>query len=285
MSNLAERLAARESPRTGAGSSLRGDNRCIIGCENGNLKDGGQLRALIVSDVHSNLEALQRVVQDAESQGGFDEIWSLGDLVGYGPDPVACIDLLQSYKHKGVAGNHDLASIGRLSVEAFNAHAAQANRWTATQLSEEHSEYLGSLPLKMELDEFTVVHGSPRDPVWEYVVSVGAAVASFMHFDTSWCLVGHSHIPFICRPAESGAIFLEFPLDSPVSLGSDRLIINPGGVGQPRDGDPRASYAVYDSEASSVVHRRVEYDIPTTQEKMRQRGLPGFLIDRLPLGR
>ena len=243
------------------------------------------MRALIVSDVHSNLEALQSVVGDAESNGGFDEIWSLGDMVGYGPDPVECLDLIRSYTNKSVAGNHDLASIGRLSVEAFNAHAAAANRWTATQLGEDHSQYLGSLPLKMELDEFTVVHGSPRDPVWEYVVSVAAAVASFMHFDTYWCLVGHSHIPFLCRPAESGAIFLEFPLDSPVSLGPDRLIINPGGVGQPRDGDPRASYAVYDSEASSVVHRRVEYDIPATQEKMRQRGLPEFLIDRLPLGR
>lgn len=243
------------------------------------------MRALIVSDVHSNLEALQSVVQDAESNGGFDEIWSLGDIVGYGPDPAACLDLIQSYKSKSVAGNHDLAAIGRLSVEAFNPHAAAANRWTATQLNEEHSEYLGSLPLKMELGEFTVVHGSPRDPVWEYVVSVGAAVASFMHFDTNWCLVGHSHIPMIWRPVESGAVFLEFPLDPPVSLGSDRLIINPGGVGQPRDGDPRASYAVYDSEVSSMAHRRVEYDIPVTQEKMRQNGLPEFLIDRLPLGR
>lgn len=243
------------------------------------------MRALIVSDVHSNLEALQSVVQDAESQGGFDEIWSLGDLVGYGPDPAACIDLVQSYENRSVAGNHDLASIGRLSVEAFNAHAAQANRWTAAQLGKEHTDYLDSLPLKLELDEFTVVHGSPRDPVWEYVVSVGAAVASFMHFDTNWCLVGHSHIPFLCRPAESGAIFLAFPLDAPVSLGSDRLIMNPGSVGQPRDGDPRASYAVYDSEASSAIHRRVEYDIPATQEKMRQRELPEFLIERLPLGR
>ena len=135
------------------------------------------------------------------------------------------------------------------------------------------------------MDEFTLVHGSPRDPVWEYVVSKEAAVASFMHFDTHRCLVGHSHIPFICRPAEDGAIFLEFPLDAPIALGTDRLIINPGGVGQPRDGDPRASYAIYDSEAGVVFHHRTEYDIPTTQEKMRRHGLPQFLIERLPLGR
>ena len=242
------------------------------------------MRSLVVSDVHSNLEAFQSVIGDAESNGGFDEIWSLGDLVGYGPDPAACLDLLRSYRHRGVAGNHDLASIGRLSVEAFNPHAAAANRWTAAQLGEEHVEYLASLPLRLETEGFTVVHGSPRDPIWEYVVSVGAAVASFMHFYTYWCLVGHSHIPFLCRPVEDGAVFFEFPLDTPISLRPDRMIINPGGVGQPRDGDSRASYAMYDSESSSIIHRRVEYDIPATQDKMRREGLPDFLIERLPRG-
>ena len=243
------------------------------------------MRALIVSDIHSNLEAFQSVIEDAEAHGGFDQIWSLGDLVGYGPDPAPCIDLLRRYDHRAVVGNHDLASIGRLSLDAFNPHAAEANRWTATQLSEDHLAYLGGLELKLELDEFTVVHGSPRDPIWEYVVSVDAAVASFFHFDTYQCLVGHSHIPFICRPAEEGAVFLDFPLDTPVSLGTDRLILNPGGVGQPRDGDPRASFAIYDSEAQAVVHRRVPYDIPVTQEKMRTHGLPEYLIERLDYGR
>ncbi len=243
------------------------------------------MRALIVSDIHSNLEAFRSVISDAEERGGFDEVWSLGDLVGYGPDPSACVDLLREHQHKAVVGNHDLASIGRLSLEAFNSHAAEANRWTSTQLSPDQTEYLAGLPLKLELDEFTVVHGSPRDPVWEYVVSVPAAVASFMHFDTYWCLVGHSHIPFICRPAENEAVFLEFPLDTTLNLGTDRLIINPGGVGQPRDGDPRASYSVYDSDSGSVTHHRVAYDIPATQEKMRKHGLPSFLIERLEAGR
>ena len=241
------------------------------------------MRALIVSDIHSNLEAFQSVIDDAASRGGFDQIWSLGDLVGYGPDPGACIDLMRQYDHRGVAGNHDLASIGRLSTEAFNAHAAAANRWTTNQLSEEHVAYLGGLSLRLELDEFTIVHGSPRDPIWEYVVS--AAAASFLHFDTYRCLVGHSHIPFICRPAESGAAFAEFPLDTPITLGNDRLIINPGGVGQPRDNDPRASYAVYDSDAGVVFHHRAEYDIPATQEKMRRHGLPQYLSERLTYGR
>ncbi len=243
------------------------------------------MRALIVSDVHSNLEAFQSVIHDAETRGGFEQVWSLGDLVGYGPDPAACIDLLRQYEHRAVAGNHDLAAIGRLSIEAFNPYAAAANSWTAEQLSREHVEYLGGLELRLELDEFTVVHGSPRDPIWEYVVSVSAAVASFLHFDTYWCLVGHSHVPFLCRPSEQGAVFLDFPLDTPISLGEDRVIVNPGGVGQPRDGDPRASYAIYDSESLRVTHHRVEYDIPTTQEKMRRHDLPQVLIDRLPQGR
>ena len=249
------------------------------------LPRGQKMRALIVADVHSNLEALQSVIDNAQERDGFDRIWFLGDLVGYGPDPGACIDLIRQYDNAGVAGNHDLASIGKLSLEAFNPHAAAANRWTATQLDEAQSRFLGDLSLKLERDEFTLVHGSPRDPIWEYVVSVGAAVASFLHFDTYWCLVGHSHIPFLCRPDENGAVFLDFPLDTPISLGTDRLIINPGGVGQPRDGDPRASYVIYDSDARTVFHHRAEYDIPTTQEKMRAHGLPDFLIDRLAEGR
>lgn len=243
------------------------------------------LRALIVSDIHSNLEAFQSVIEDVESRGGFDQIWSLGDLVGYGPDPVACVDLLRSYSHQAVAGNHDLASIGKLSLEAFNSHAKAANEWTATQLGREQAEYIAGQQLKLELDEFTVVHGSPRDPVWEYVITVSAAVASFMHFDTYWCLVGHSHIPFMCHPSEEGATFANFPGDTPVILGEDRIIINPGSVGQPRDGDPRASYLVFDESASSIVHHRVAYDIPSTQEKMTKVGLPKFLIDRLAVGR
>ena len=243
------------------------------------------MRALIVSDIHSNLEALQSVIQDAERNGGFDQIWSLGDLVGYGPDPVECIDLIRRYDTLGVAGNHDLASAGKLSLEAFNVYATQASKWNTAQLNEEHLAYLGGLPLVFEMEDFTVVHGSPRDPVWEYVVSPAAALASFNHFDTLRCLVGHSHIPFICRPQDDTVVFLEFPLDTLVSLGADRLIINPGGVGQPRDGDPRASYAIYDSDEGGVSHHRAEYDIAKTQEKMTERGLPKYLIDRLPNGR
>ena len=243
------------------------------------------MRILIVSDIHSNLEAFQSVIDDARERGGFDQIWQMGDLVGYGPDPVECIDLLRKHDVLGVTGNHDLAAIGKLSLEAFNAYAAAALRWNASQLAQEHKDYLAGLLLQIEMDGFTAVHGSPRDPVWEYVVSPAAAVASFSNFDTPKCLVGHSHLPFLCRPSDDSAVFLEFPLDSPVKLGNDRMIINPGGVGQPRDGDPRASYAIYDSQSGSAFHYRAEYDIAKTQEKMSDRGLPKYLADRLAVGR
>ena len=155
------------------------------------------MKALIVSDVHSNLEALESVVEDAKNRGGFDEIWFLGDLVGYGPDPSACIALLRLHKLRAVAGNHDLASFGRLGLESFNDYAAAAARWTAEQISTEDADWLANLPLRIEVEDFTMVHGSPKDPVWEYVVSVPVAAVSFQHFTTTKCLVGHSHVPFL----------------------------------------------------------------------------------------
>lgn len=243
------------------------------------------MKALIVSDVHSNLEAFQAVVEDAQRQGGFDEIWSLGDLIGYGPDPSACVELLRSHEHSAVAGNHDLAAIGSISVQRFNPYAAAANRWTAEQLTRDQAEYLGSLPLTLEIDEFTLAHGSPRDPVWEYLITVESAIACFTHIDTYWCLVGHSHMPFLCIPRPDGAAFMSFPQGRAVQLDEDSLIVNPGSVGQPRDGDPRASYVVYDDGAQTITHQRVEYDIAATQDKMRQHGLPDYLIDRLSVGR
>ena len=243
------------------------------------------MKALIVSDVHSNLEAFTSVIEDAQRRGGFDEIWSLGDLVGYGPDPTAVIDTFRRYPHRAVAGNHDLASIGRLSLEAFNIHAAESNLWTSAELDEERRQFLGGHALKEEIDEFTIVHGSPRDPVWEYVVSVRAAFASFNHFDTYWCLVGHSHIPFICRlDSERGVVFVNPQFGTPLELSEERLIINPGAVGQPRDGDPRAAYAVYDSGPETFTHHRTEYDVASTQRKIRERNLPEFLAERLERG-
>ena len=243
------------------------------------------MRALILSDIHSNLEALQSVIDHASSNGGFLQIWQLGDLVGYGPDPAGCLDLLRGYDHIGVAGNHDMAAVGRLGLEQFNAYAAAAIRWTTTQLSDDQIDYLHKLPLKLETNDFMAVHGSPRDPIWEYLVSTATATVNFGHFSTRRCLVGHSHLPFLCKLKGDRAEFLDFPLNLPIALGDDRYIINPGSVGQPRDGMPTASYSVYDSDMGTITHQRAAYDIPATQQKMRERGLPWYLIDRLAKGR
>jgi diadenosine tetraphosphatase ApaH/serine/threonine PP2A family protein phosphatase len=242
------------------------------------------VRYLIVSDIHSNFEALKRVIDDARGGGGFDRIWQLGDLVGYGPEPGNVIDLLREYDHIGVAGNHDLAAIGELGLEMFNTHACEANLWTAGQLTRDHVEYLRGLPQRIEVEHFTLVHASPRDPVWEYVITKDTASENFSYFDTKRCLVGHSHLPLLCRFNGKRAEFFGFPVNMPVRLGEHRYIINPGSVGQPRDGLPTASYSIYDSEAGTMTLRRTRYDISATQDKMRECGLSDYFIERLERG-
>ena len=242
------------------------------------------MKALIVSDVHSNLEAFAAVIQAA---GRFDEIWSLGDLVGYGPDPAAVIDLLSAHPHRAVVGNHDLTCVGALSLRDFNPYAAAANRWTSETLDANRQAFLASQPRTLELDDhdFTLVHGSPRDPVWEYVVSTREARAGFNYMETDRCLLGHTHVPVIFHEARWGRVETEKPrYDVPYFLDGKRLIVNPGSVGQPRDYDPRAAFALYDSDVQTITHRRVQYDIPQTQRKMADANLPDFLIDRLAVG-
>ena len=242
------------------------------------------MRALIVSDVHSNLEALESVLQDAQRRGSFDRIWCLGDMVGYGPDPSACLHRLREFDLVAVAGNHDYAAAGVIDAADFNGAAFTAIRWTVEQLDAEDAAFLAELPLVNLQPPFTLVHGSLRDPIVEYLLHPSQAVATLDLLTTGYCLVGHSHHPFICR--ENGVIplFLPMPEGQPVPLGAERCIVNPGSVGQPRDRDSRASYAVYDGDAHSVEHYRVEYDRAATQRKMHQAGLPEYLIDRLNHG-
>ena len=243
------------------------------------------MRALIVSDIHSNLEAIRAVVADAETKGGFDEVWCLGDSVGYGPNPIECIDLLCSYPGACVAGNHDQAAVGTTSTFDFNPLAAAACHWTASQLPLQQADFLRSLPEVVQRDAFTLVHGSLRDPTREYLLDSEAAMATFRLLETQFCAVGHSHIPFICRELENRCLFDPFPEGEALALGEERWIINPGGVGQPRDGDPRPSYALYASKEGTIERHRVTYNIGATQEKMRQAGLPSPLIERLNYGR
>jgi len=244
------------------------------------------VKIAILGDIHSNLAAFEAVLRDIESKGGCDKIWCLGDVVGYGPDPSECIALLRQYEHLCIAGNHDWAAVGKMDTSDFNPTAARACQWTSLQLTDEDEEYLHGLPDKICHEDFTLVHGSPREPIWEYLfpLSIEAAEDNFSCFDTLFCLVGHSHVPLVFELVDGVAIYRGFPDEGGLQLSNNRVIINPGGVGQPRDGDPRASYALYDDENCVIHNYRVEYDILATQNKMEERGLPASLIKRLSHG-
>lgn len=244
------------------------------------------MRCAILADIHANLAALEAVLEDIRKKGGVDETWCLGDIVDYGPDPRPCLEVVQRLRPLGVVGNHDLAAIGRLDLDYFNPDAAVSNRWTAAQLNPADVAYLDALPLTLEKDSFTLVHGSPADPVWEYIVSASIAAKNFDLFPFRYCLVGHTHEPAIFRQEKNGGVAAaRFMPGIGLVLGNDRLIINPGAVGQPRDGDPRASYAIYDSEGRVMRLYRVPYDVRATQDKMMAAGLPIGLIMRLEVGR
>ena len=242
------------------------------------------MRTLIVSDIHSNLEALDAVLAHAARQGGFDRIWCLGDLVGYGPDPSACLGLLREFDLVAVAGNHDYAAAGVIDSSDFNGAAYAAIQWTAEQLAADDKSFLAGLPMVSQQPPFTLVHGSLRDPIVEYLTHPSQALATLELLTTPYCLVGHSHYPFICRENAGRPLFKALPDGQPVALDGERCIVNPGSVGQPRDSDPRSGYAVFDSDGPSVEHFRVEYDIARTQNKMRSASLPQYLIDRLDYG-
>jgi len=244
------------------------------------------MRFAILSDIHSNLAAFQSVLQDIDQRGGAERIWCLGDIVGYGPDPAECIGLLRRYDHVCVPGNHDWGALEKIDLQEFNSEAAAACRWTGQQLGPDEVDYLNGLDLTRVERDFTLAHGSPRDPIWEYLLSTEIALLNFSYFDSPFCLVGHSHVPvaFELSPDGTTCLMRELVPDRPLFIEGDRLIINPGSVGQPRDGDPRASYAIYDNDQGAVLHYRVPYDIGATQERMAAFDLPQRLIDRLAHG-
>ncbi len=242
------------------------------------------MRILVCSDIHANLVALNTVLAHA---GSFDRIWCLGDVVGYGPEPSACIATLRRYDLVCVPGNHDWAVVDKLDLEEFNLDAREAVLWTRTQLTPNHLDWLSSLSEEpVVTDRFTLCHGSPRHPIWEYVLTASAARENFDHFTTPICLIGHSHFPLVFAPdPRTGTAALQRLVeDAVLPLGTARMIINPGSVGQPRDGDNRASYAMLDTEAFTLTHHRVRYDIGETQAGMERAGLPFRLIARLSYG-
>lgn len=258
------------------------------------------MKVLVISDIHGNLAALETVLKDAQGRG-YDEIWCLGDVVGYGPDPNACIERLAALEPQltvRLAGNHDYAVLGKeINVEDFNPEAQKAVLWTRAQLTDETRAYLDTLPGQaVQRGPFMLVHGSPRDPVWEYVLSPRIARENFEEIpDFRCCLVGHTHVPTMFsyrvdrRDGQTFGRCLQHrltpgPPDVTLAFDQVRLIVNPGSVGQPRDHDPRASYALLDTETRLWTYVRVEYPIEETQHRMLAAGLPERLINRLSFG-
>jgi predicted phosphodiesterase len=248
------------------------------------------MRYLLLSDIHSNLEALEAVLEEAS--GEYDSILCCGDLVGYGPDPGAVVDRIRDLKPRIVRGNHDKAVLNLSELAYFNPLARAAAFWTREQLSSEQKEYLRILPQgPLILPEATVVHGSLLDED-EYLFAPLEAGASLQLAWNAVTFMGHTHVQggFI-RTGDGEILPIRHPFlqaDKPglLSLLPDsRYLINPGSVGQPRDRDPRAAFAIFEPLENCVKYLRVEYPVKTTQEKMRKAGLPDYLIERLSVGK
>lgn len=294
------------------------------------------MRALIISDIHANLVALEAVLEATKDQ--YDVIWCLGDVVGYGPRPNECVELMRTESQLCLMGNHDWATLGRpgIDVNDFNPQARSAVLWTREQMTQDNSDYLDALPDEPlsppDADMVLLTHGSPRQPVWEYILTPSIALENFAIFDQPICLVGHTHKPAIYRwhlhhlydgpeandpvangnngqPADGKANIEEYDSDDPPpqkdyqqvatvdylmpqdgatimleTSETQRLIINPGSVGQPRDNDARAAYAIFDIEKMTLQYKRIPYSIELTQGQMRDANLPRRLIDRLSFG-
>jgi diadenosine tetraphosphatase ApaH/serine/threonine PP2A family protein phosphatase len=241
------------------------------------------MRIIIISDIHANLTALEAILSDA---GRFDAVWCLGDLVGYGPDPNQCIQRIQSLPGLVcLLGNHDAAVTGKIELAAFNNEARMGVLWTRNEIEDVNNEFLKGLEANAIVDSVYLAHGSPREPIWEYIMDTRTALSNFELFDTPFCFVGHSHFPlkFQKRNAENIAD-LSIPPVGSTTMMIPRAIYNPGSVGQPRDRDPRAAYAVYDSSRQTWTCCRVEYDIPSVQTRMRAANLPERHIKRLGAG-
>jgi len=213
-----------------------------------------------------------------------DELWCLGDLVGYGPRPNPCCEAVEGRAALCLAGNHDLGVLGELDLAEFTGDAVVAARWTRGVLAASADAYLSSLRPTARRDGVELFHASPRDPVWDYVLSTEAAVAAFDLTEAPLLLVGHSHVPLTIsleRGVTDGGLAQD---GTETRLAPGRRLLNPGSVGQPRDGDPRAAWLLLDLEAGRALFRRIPYDVVRTQEEIRERGLPDALAQRLAHG-
>ncbi len=241
------------------------------------------MKHAVISDVHGNLEALTAVLEDIDSQGVTD-IVCLGDLVGYGADPNECVSKIRSRARTSVAGNHDHAAVGKLGLEFFNSAARRAATWTERVLTGENKRYLSELPLTFEMKEGALlVHSSPSSPgQWAYIFHPGQAAGEFHSFAQTVCFFGHTHQPAVYTDNAGfhcGDALGEFRMGA-----GTRYLVNVGSVGQPRDGNPKAAYCIFDSEDLVLSLRRVEYDVELSGMKIVRNDLPRALAERLPLG-
>ena len=240
------------------------------------------MRYGIFSDIHGNREALDAVLEKLEEHD-CTELFCLGDIVGYGAEPSYCIDKVREVCSVVVAGNHDYAALEKINIDYFNTHARQATLWTREQLDEERRQFLEELPLVSELETCTLVHGSLDSPeMFDYIQTSYDAYLTMEQLKNGICFIGHSHVPiaFLLKNV------ITYTLESPIDLSDyTKAIVNVGSVGQPRDNNPLASYAVYDVAASRVDILRIPYDVEGAAAKILEAGLPEFLAERLKLGR
>jgi diadenosine tetraphosphatase ApaH/serine/threonine PP2A family protein phosphatase len=242
------------------------------------------MRVAVISDIHGNLHALEAAIA-ALAEEKPDEIWCLGDLVGYGPRPNECCTRVAELADLCLIGNHDLGVLEQISLDEFSYEAAASARWTQSVLGTEGRSYLETLSPEAELPDAgaELYHASPRDPVWEYVLDAGSMRAALEDTVQPVVLVGHSHVPLVARLEDGQLHAAHAPEGTEVDLSAGRVLMNPGSVGQPRDGDPRAALAILDL-GERAWFRRVEYDVEQTQEEIRAEGLPEPLAERLAHG-
>ncbi len=232
------------------------------------------MKIALISDIHSNLQALSAALSDIDSRG-IDQIYCLGDIVGYGGSPNECVDLVRQRATAVVLGNHDLASVNPSDADYFTKPGKIAIEWTNKILTDENRRFLAALPFTAEKGPCTLVHASPKaPPAWQYVSSMNAARSQFAHFKTDLCFIGHTHVPAIC-----GEDLKTFTFKANM-----RFLINVGSIGQPRDGHSRLSYGVFDSDAWSYENIRIPYDIHAAAEAITSNGLPAVLAKRLSQG-
>ncbi|MBI5352914.1 MAG: metallophosphoesterase family protein [Chloroflexi bacterium] len=232
------------------------------------------MRVLVMSDIHANYTALMAVLKDA---GQVDETWCLGDLVGYGPDPNAVVEEIRDIPNLTcMLGNHDAAVTGKMAFETYNGDARRALIYHEKVLTASNMDFLRTLPSTAKVcGDVTLAHGSPREPLWEYILNLPSARINFDHFTTPWCFVGHTHIQsMFVLDEKKDRITIEQPKPDSVIKLHPKMILNPGSVGQPRDRDPRSAYAIYDTEEQTWTPRRVMYNIAEVQKHIREAGLP-----------